>query len=341
MASANYNTQVKQYLKRNEKNLYHQYRTSLSNPVALVNQVVRHYQWIYEIQDYTYLDLQDRANKNYLNLFLYGLEASDELASDFINYFVFSFKNAFDVDTRTWNIDLIFNTFIHQCSYHEFDLIAMYALIGATFDRFTKFIIRMKINPKLSMTLKDIVNFFELIINQEFYNDLKKEVNNKRKNSFYFKTPDIDVVFPSDRVIEPWERKHKSFKTVRKTYNKKDLEMLKRAQANSEAQFEKWEEVATDLDPDMIEAGARKDSTKNAIPYAHNPGDILKGRTNYQGSANDGSRDVEIPDIMKAKADVEETSQPVEETPVETKKTTPIKMIKLTVGPISQQQKKK
>ncbi len=337
----NYNAQVKQYLKRNEKNLYREYRGSLSDPVALVNQLVRHYQWIYEIQDFRYLDLQDRANKNYLNLFLYGLERSDELASDFINYFVFSFRNAFDIDTRTWNIDLIFNTFIHQCSYHEFDLIAMYSLIGATFDRFTKFIIKMKIEPKLNMTLKDVVAFFELIINQKFYEELKTEIYNKRKNSYYFKAPDIQVYFPKDRVIEPWEHKRARNKTtVRKTFNKKELEMLKNAQANAELEFEKWENAATDLDPDMIDAGARKDNTKNAIPYAHNPGDILKGRTNYQGSPNDGSRDIEIPDIMKAK-EVDETPEVIEEAPVEKKKVSPVKMIKLTVGPISQQQRKK
>ncbi len=288
----NYNQQVKQYLKKNETNLYGEYKSSLNNSVALVNQVVRHYQWIFEIQDFTYLDLQDRANKNYLNLFMYGLEQSEELANDFINYFVFSFRNAYNVETKKWSLDLIFNTFIHQASYHEFDLIAMYALIGATYDRFPKFFPHLKINPKLSMGLEQVIDFFELIVNQDFYNELKAEILNKRKNSYYFKKPDIEVHFPEDRIMDPkvrypWWKVSKWFKAKKPVGMSpaRQLELLKQAQSNAETEFEKWDELA--LDPNIADASINDVNVNKNI-------DI-----NHQQQPSGTEREIEVPNILK------------------------------------------
>lgn len=219
--------QIVKYLKRNDRNLYNQYKDCITNPIVLVNRLVRYYQWFFEIRDFTRLDLQDRQNKNYLNLFLYAMENDAELVNNFINYFTFSLRNAFDYNKRTWNIDLIFNILIHQSSNNEFDLVAMYILMAATFDRFIKFFQNFECKEKLMMSPDEVFELFLLIVNQEFYNDLKHEIINKRKNSFYHKKPDIEIKLPL---------KENDLIKLKK------VEALKKAQTISENEFKKWDQ---------------------------------------------------------------------------------------------------
>ncbi len=218
--------QVIKYLKKNDRNLYNQFKDCIANPVVLVNRLVRHYQWIFEIRDLSSLDLQDRFNKNYLNLFLYAMESDNELANNFINYFAFSCRNCFDFNSRTWNIDLIFNTLIHQCSTNEFDLVAMYVLMASTFDRFIKFFYVFEPNDKLTLNADEVFELFLLIVNQTFYDDLKHEILIKRRNSFYHKQRDFEIRLPlkGDDLIK-----------------KQKVESLKLAKERSEQEFIKWD----------------------------------------------------------------------------------------------------
>lgn len=218
--------EITKYLKRNDKNLYNEYKDCITTPIMLVNRLVRHYQWIFEIKDFSHLDLQDRLNKNYLNLFLYGMENDEELASNFVNYLVFSLRNAFDFEKRIWNLDLIFNIFIHHASEHEFNLFAMYVLLASTYDRSIKFVLNLQINNKLQMELKEVLDLFELIIDQNFYDELKHEITLKRKHSFYHKEPAIDIKLPP---------------TTEQLAKMKELAILKKAQAIAEKEFKQWD----------------------------------------------------------------------------------------------------
>ncbi len=233
--------EVAQYLKKNDIVLYEKYKPFLDKPAALLEEIIRHYQWIFEIQDFSKLNLQDICNRNHLNLFIYVFEQKPELANDFINHFVQSFRNSFDYVERKWSADLIFNTIIHQCSNREFDLLAMYALVGATYDRFSHYLIRLHVDPSLNLRFKEVVQFFELIINQSFFDELKAEVDVKRQNSFYFKPSDTPITLPTQRVVASEE--DDADRAYLDNDTREQLEMLKRAQANSEAEFSKWDKA--------------------------------------------------------------------------------------------------
>ena len=217
---------VIKYLKKNDRNLYNQFKDCIANPVVLVNKLVRHYQWIFEIRDISILDLQDRYNKNYLNLFLYAMECDNELANNFINYFAFCFRNCFDFNSRSWNIDLIFNTFIHKSTSNEFDLVAMYVLIASTFDRFIKFFNVFEPKEKLMLSADEVFELFMLIVDQQFYDDLKNEIVIKRRNSFYHKQPDFEIRLPlrGNDLIK-----------------KQKVNLFSRTKDRVEQEFEKWD----------------------------------------------------------------------------------------------------
>ena len=238
--------EVAQYLKKNDIVLYDKYKTFLDKPELLLEEVIRYYQWIFEIQDFSKLNLQDLCNRNHLNLFIYAFESKPELADGFINHFVQSFRNSFDYETRKWSADLIFNTFIHQCSEREFDLLAMYALVGATYDRFSRYLIRVHVDPSLNLAFKEVVQFFELIINQSFFDELKAEVDAKRQNSFYFKPSDTPINLPKQiaqgATSNPTTTNSHGSNGIDED-TRRQLEALKKAQANSEAEFMKWDKA--------------------------------------------------------------------------------------------------
>lgn len=240
---------IVKYLKRNDKNLYNEYKDTLSSPVLLVNKLVRHYQWYFEIRDFSKLDLQDRRNKNYLNLFMYALETDHELANNFINFFTFSLKNAFDIDERTWNIDLIFNSLIHQSTKHEFYLVGMYVLIAATFDRFIKFFDFFEPKEKLGLNPDEVFELFLLIVNQSFYEELKTEIARKRLKSFYHKS-DVQIDF---RTHEEKEKMHER------------LEKFKLAQKIAEVEFDNW-----DVQGKYYNNGANLQATNNQLNKNNN-----------------------------------------------------------------------
>ena len=133
------------------------------------------------------MNLQDRYNKNYLNLFIYALESSEELMDEFFNYFTNCFRIAYNNEIKEWNLDLIFNLLIHRSRDSEFDLISMYILIGSTYNRIRDYIKNTKVNEKIGFDGEVMLQLFDNIVDQEFYDEVKVEILNKRSNSFYHK----------------------------------------------------------------------------------------------------------------------------------------------------------
>lgn len=172
--------EIKKYLKKEDPALYSTFGKLLYEPVLLANQLIRHYQWIYLRGDIDNLLLDDRFNKNYLNLFIYALESSKEFADKFISYFVYSLQLAFNNKTKKWDMQIISDILINRKRAYKFDLIAMYALMASTYDRIIDIVEEVEPNVILKTSKKDILDLFNKIIDQNFYENLKREIKHNR-----------------------------------------------------------------------------------------------------------------------------------------------------------------
>lgn len=152
----------------------------MKNPLELVNELIRHYQWILKHGDLDKLNLQDNNNRIYQDLFIYAMTSSKDFSDEFYNYFINCVKIAYNKKTRRWNFRLVNEIIVNSKRLYHFDVAAMYILIATTLGELQEYINNININKIIHITHTHVIELFEGIVSQRFYNELKKKIINKR-----------------------------------------------------------------------------------------------------------------------------------------------------------------
>lgn len=169
------------YLKKNDPALWRTIGKNINNPTVLVNELIRHYQWIFQMGDIDGLDLGDRINKNYKALFVFALENNIEFRDEFFNYILFVFKIAFDYNTKTWDKEVIQNILINNKRLFWFDYASMYTLIASSYDQIRPIIMNeFIVGPENDINKKYLVKLFDAIVNQKFFDKIKEQIKSER-----------------------------------------------------------------------------------------------------------------------------------------------------------------
>ncbi len=172
------------FIKKNDPTVWKTIGKNINNPTVLTNEIIRHYQWIFQMGDIDNLDLGDRLNKYYKGLFVHSLKNDPLFRDEFFNYILFVFKVAFNENSKTWDRDIITNIFVNNRRLFWFDFAAMYTLIASSYSEIRP-IIENEYNcdPEIGIEKKQLIKLFDGISNQKFFNELKQLIKKERLNT--------------------------------------------------------------------------------------------------------------------------------------------------------------
>lgn len=172
------------YLKENDPALWKIIGKDLENPTIVTNELIRHYQWILFMGDIDELDLWDQSNKYYKQTFVEMLYNNDDFRDEFLNYFLFVMKVAYDDKVQHWYREVTYSILVNNKRIFWFDYSAMYILIAANYSKLRDLIVyRFNCDSKIGISKQAFINLLDGICNQEFYDALKQRIKKERMNA--------------------------------------------------------------------------------------------------------------------------------------------------------------
>ncbi len=172
------------FIKKNDPVVWKTVGKNINNPTVLVNELIRHYQWIFQMGDIDNLDLGDRLNKYYKELFVHSLKSDSTFRDEFLNYMLFTLKIGFNDSTKSWDKDIIVNIFVNNKRLFWFDFSAMYVLIASSYSEIRPIIENeFNVDPEIGLDKQNLLKLFDGISNQKFFNELKQLIKKERLNT--------------------------------------------------------------------------------------------------------------------------------------------------------------
>ena len=156
-------------------------KNDMKDPLLLVNNVIRHYQWILLHGDLSNFNLQHPDIKIYQDLFIFGLTSSKEFADEIYNYFIYTVSLAYNNKNKRWNSSLLKELIVNSKRLYHFDVAAMYILIVTTIEEMQNYINNININEKINIPHGKVIELIEKISTQKFYDEIKKMILGKRE----------------------------------------------------------------------------------------------------------------------------------------------------------------
>lgn len=172
------------YFKENDPAFWETIGKDFESPVIFLNEIIRHYQWIYYQGDLDELDLGSHINKYYKEAFIEVLARNPSIRDQFFNFLLNSFKIAYDYEKNAWYRKIVINILINNKNKYMYDYLAMYALIASSYNVLRWMLVHdYNCDEKIGIPKEEFIKLFDGISNQEFYNELKNIVKNQRNNS--------------------------------------------------------------------------------------------------------------------------------------------------------------
>ncbi len=172
------------FIKKNDPVVWKTIGKNINNPTVLTNELIRHYQWIFQMGDIDNLDLGDRLNKYYKELFVHSLKNNPEFRDEFLNYILFVLRTAYNENSKNWDRDIIMNIFVNNKRLFWFDFAAMYALIASSYSEIRPIIENeFVVDPEIGVEKQGLLRLFDGISNQKFFDELKRLIKKERLNT--------------------------------------------------------------------------------------------------------------------------------------------------------------
>ncbi len=172
------------FIKKNDPTVWKTVGKNINNPTVLTNELIRHYQWIFQMGDIDNLDLGDRLNKYYKELFVHSLKNDPSFRDEFFNYVLFVLRPAFVESSKNWDRDILLNIFVNNKRLFWFDFAAMYALIASIYSEIRPIIQNeFIVDTEIGIDKQYFLKLFDGIANQKFYNELKQLIKKERLNT--------------------------------------------------------------------------------------------------------------------------------------------------------------